>query len=61
MCNITFMFFPGKEALLVFMDELINRTMSNSLRKRLDQMENGFLLTVRERSYTVTQMTQMLA
>jgi len=28
-CNIPFIFLPGKEALLIMIDELVNRTMSN--------------------------------
>lgn len=44
LCNIPFVFLPGKEALLVLLDEVRHRTMSLELTKRMDQNAKGQLL-----------------
>ena len=38
------MFLPGKEALLLIVDELRNRSMSLELTRRIDQQKKGILL-----------------
>lgn len=43
-CNIPFIFLPGKEALLIMLDEAMRRTMSLQIMKRIDQQQKGVLL-----------------
>ena len=43
LCNIPFIFLPGKEAFLIMVDEFMTRSMSLSLMKRIDQINNGLL------------------
>ena len=38
LCNIPYIFLAGKEALLLMIDEAMNRTMSMSLMRRIDQL-----------------------
>lgn len=36
LCNITFIFLPGKEALLIMIDEFMKNSMSNKMNKRIE-------------------------
>ena len=57
LCNIPFLFLPGKEALLLMIDESMNMTMSIALMKRIDQIKNGLLLHPND---TATQTSYLL-
>jgi amino acid permease len=46
--NISFMFYPGKEALLTMIDEITNKSLSKVLVKRIENLTNGLFMNIQD-------------